>query len=119
MLSQAGAREAIADGLLSHRVYGVDFGGAKDAGKKLWLAAGKLVDDTLLIESCQRAETLPDSGRLCAACLKALRAKLVRDRGGDARDAMIAFYATGRALSDAARLPVDVPSAQARQGLCI
>ncbi len=38
-----------------------------------------------------------------------LRAQLVEDRGGDALDAVIAAYATGRALREADRLLTDDP----------
>ena len=40
------------------RIYGVDFSGAKDAGKKIWIAEGVVKGDSLLIEDCFRARDL-------------------------------------------------------------
>jgi hypothetical protein len=55
------------------RVYGVDFGGAKDAGNRIWIASGVVAKDTLPIETCCRARDLPDSARDRGRCLEALR----------------------------------------------
>jgi hypothetical protein len=38
-----------------HHIYGIDFSGAKDAGKKIWIAKGIVKGETLLIEDCFRA----------------------------------------------------------------
>jgi len=38
-----------------HHIYGIDFSGAKDAGKKIWIAKGIVKWETLLIEDCFRA----------------------------------------------------------------
>lgn len=54
-------------------VYGVDFSGARDAGRRIWLAEGPVGDGRLRIEHCYPAEELPGSGRDRAAALGALR----------------------------------------------
>ncbi len=54
-------------------VFGVDFSGAVDAGKKIWIANGSLKGERLLIKDCRRADTLPASGRDHDRCLTALR----------------------------------------------
>ncbi len=58
---------------LMRRVYGVDFSGAKDAGKKIWIASGIIEEGILQIEACCRAEKLVGSGRNRDLCLAALR----------------------------------------------
>ncbi len=55
------------------RVYGVDFSGAKDAGRKIWLTAARVERGVLCIEECLRADTLPGSARHRDLCLEALR----------------------------------------------
>ncbi|MCG2778886.1 MAG: hypothetical protein L6406_24685 [Desulfobacterales bacterium] len=45
-----------------HRIYGIDFSGAQDAGKKIWIAEGVVKGDSFLIEDCFRARDLQDSG---------------------------------------------------------
>ena len=40
-------------------IYGIDFSGAQDAGKKIWIAEGVVKTDSLLIEDCFRARDLP------------------------------------------------------------
>ena len=54
-------------------IYGIDFSGAKDAGKKIWLAEGVVRGDSLLIEDCFRARDLQDSGNELDICLPALK----------------------------------------------
>lgn len=54
------------------RVHGVDFSGAKDAGRKVWVASGTLGGDVLRIEDCRPAEYLAGGGRDRASCLQAL-----------------------------------------------
>ena len=56
-----------------HRVYGVDFSGARDAGEKIWIASGVVEADTLRIDACQQASDLPRSGKHRDQCLRALR----------------------------------------------
>jgi len=60
------------DGDLPRDIFGVDFSGAADAGKKIWIARGGLERGRLRIEDCYRGETLPDSGRDRDRCLAAL-----------------------------------------------
>jgi hypothetical protein len=43
---------------LPRAVFGVDFSGARDAGRKIWLAAGHIDGQRLRIESCLRASEL-------------------------------------------------------------
>ena len=55
-----------------HHIYGIDFSGAKDAGKKIWIARGIPDGEGLLIQECFRAKALPNSGRALKSCLPAL-----------------------------------------------
>ena len=54
-------------------VHGVDFSGARDAGKKVWIARGIIEEDVLLITECFQAKDLLDSGRDREQSFKALR----------------------------------------------
>jgi len=54
-------------------IYGIDFSGAQDAGKKIWIAEGVVKGDSLLIEDCFRARDLQDSGNELDICLPALK----------------------------------------------
>ena len=62
------------------RIHGVDFSGAADAGKSIWIASGQIADGVLRIEECRRGDTLPDSGVERGTCVKALRAFVARER---------------------------------------
>ena len=53
-------------------IHGVDFSGAKDAGKKIWIARGVTEEDVLVITECFQAEDLPGSGRDRESSLEAL-----------------------------------------------
>ena len=64
------------------RVHGIDFSGAKDAGRRIWMASGIIEGDILLIEECRRAGTLPGSGKSRDACFSALRDFIEKDRTG-------------------------------------
>jgi hypothetical protein len=44
---------------LPSKVYGVDFSGAKKAGRKIWIASALIVRDVLKIEDCFQAKDLP------------------------------------------------------------
>jgi len=55
------------------RIYGIDFSGAADAGKRIWIASGTIDSGRLHIDACHRAEALPGSGRERDICLTALR----------------------------------------------
>ena len=54
-------------------VYGIDFSGARDAGKKIWIARGIIQEDVLLIIECFKAEDDLCSGRNRDQILRALR----------------------------------------------
>ena len=54
-------------------IYGIDFSGAQDAGRKIWIAEGINEKDKLLIRKCLRAKDLPGSGINLTRCLPALR----------------------------------------------
>ena len=63
------------------RVYGVDFSGARDAGRRIWLAEGRIGDGRLHVEGCYPAEELPGSGRAREAALGALRRLIAGEPG--------------------------------------
>lgn len=78
MPSRAG--EARADGRPRRRVIGVDFSGARDAGRRIWIAAGSsLPGGSLRIDSCVRAADLPGGGPGREAALAALRARIASE----------------------------------------
>ena len=54
------------------RIYGVDFSGARDAGRRMWVAGGVAEGDTLRIQTCHSADALPGSARSRDRCLAAL-----------------------------------------------
>ena len=56
-----------------HHIYGINFSGAQDAGKKIWIAERVVKTDSLLIEDCFRARDLKDSGNELGICLPALK----------------------------------------------
>lgn len=58
-------------------VYGVDFSGAKNAGKHIWIAGGVIQGDALRIDTCRRADRLPKSSTRRDECLAALHAFIV------------------------------------------
>jgi hypothetical protein len=58
-------------------VLGVDFSGASDAGKRLWLADAQQDAGMLHIVACQRGDALEGSAPGRASCLSALRRRLV------------------------------------------
>jgi hypothetical protein len=59
------------------RIFGIDFSGAQDAGKKIWITTGLPAGDGLVVEDCLRERDLPNSGSRTEACLPAL-VELVR-----------------------------------------
>ncbi|MGD8969579.1 MAG: hypothetical protein PVI07_18895 [Anaerolineae bacterium] len=61
------------ENLARDRVYGADFSGAKDAGKRIWIAAGTISAETLEIETCRPAKDLPGSSKEREQALRALR----------------------------------------------
>ncbi|UCE35347.1 MAG: hypothetical protein JSV40_05445, partial [Deltaproteobacteria bacterium] len=61
-------------------VCGVDFSGAQDAGKKIWIACGGILDDVILISECFPAKDLPGSGLGRDQAIRALRAFIRKKR---------------------------------------
>jgi hypothetical protein len=57
---------------LHRRIYGVDFSGASDAGKTIWLAGGIVHGADLRIDECTQAKDLPGSSASRDECLAAL-----------------------------------------------
>jgi len=62
------------------RVFGVDFSGAIDAGRKIWIAGGTIEGDALRFDLCQRAATLPDAGPQREHALAALCAFILQQK---------------------------------------
>ena len=58
---------------IQKRIYGIDFSGAQDGGKKIWIAKGVVKQDLLLIKECFRARDLLGSGNKLDKCLPALK----------------------------------------------
>jgi hypothetical protein len=54
-------------------VYGIDFSGARYAGRTIWIASGKIRKSRLEIQSCKRAGEVLGSGSRREKCLPALR----------------------------------------------
>ncbi len=62
-------------------ILGVDFSGASDAGRKIWLSRGTLDErGRLHVEACRRAADLPGGSAERTAALSALRAEIVASR---------------------------------------
>lgn len=55
-------------------VFGIDFSGAADAGRRIWISRGVIEGGRLQLEWALPAEALPGSGQGRAGCLTALRA---------------------------------------------
>jgi hypothetical protein len=64
------------------RVHGVDFSGAADAGRRIWVASGEVEGASLRIDACRPAEALPGGGRGRVAALGALRALVAEEPEG-------------------------------------
>ncbi|MFQ5521150.1 MAG: DUF429 domain-containing protein [Candidatus Methylomirabilia bacterium] len=62
------------------KVYGVDFSGAVDAGRKTWVAGGVIERNAFRIEGLGPAAALPGSGRNRDQCLPALREFIERQQ---------------------------------------
>ena len=61
-------------------VYGVDFSGAQDAGKNIWISRGIIDENMLHIVACFKSEDLPASGRLRGHAFRALREFVERQK---------------------------------------
>lgn len=55
------------------RVHGIDWSGARDAGRRIWIATADLGGGGARLTGLQRAEDLPAAGRSRDRCLPALR----------------------------------------------
>ena len=62
------------------KVYGVDFSGASDAGRKIWIACGINEGNTLQIAECHRAAELPGSDTERDRAIAALRDLIAREQ---------------------------------------
>jgi hypothetical protein len=63
-------------------VYGIDFSGARDAGRRIWIARGSIEEDGLFVTECFRAKDLPDSGEDRARSHRALREFINKKKDG-------------------------------------
>lgn len=61
------------------RVYGVDFSGARDAGRKIWITQAIVCQDSLCVERCASAATLLGVAPQREVCLSALCAWIARE----------------------------------------
>lgn len=62
------------------RVYGVDFSGAADAGRKIWIAGGVWQDSHLYVDTCSQAAHLPGGGLARDPAIAALRMFIVAQK---------------------------------------
>ena len=56
----------------TRQVHGVDFSGASNAGEHIWIASGQRDGDTLRIDTCVEAHTLPHGETARDPCMSAL-----------------------------------------------
>jgi hypothetical protein len=63
-------------------VHGVDFSGAEDAGKSIWIATGVIKGKTLEIEEIRPGKDLPHSGKGREQCLSGLVDFISKEREG-------------------------------------
>nr|WP_319508702.1 hypothetical protein [uncultured Methanolobus sp.] len=65
---------------IQRRIYGVDFSGAKDAGRKIWVSEGFVEAGKLVIIKCYPvSELVPGKVKARDVCLSALRDLIVSD----------------------------------------
>lgn len=62
------------------RIHGIDFSGAADAGRRIWIASGAIESGRLHIDACRRADTLPGSSHERDVCLAALRSFIAGEK---------------------------------------
>lgn len=55
------------------QIYGIDFSGAKDAGKRIWITAAVIEGGTLQINDCKRVKDVEGSGDDRETCYAVLR----------------------------------------------
>jgi hypothetical protein len=61
--------------------YGIDFSGAKDAGRGIWVARGVDTGENLVIEECMRGDSLQGSAKDRETCLRAL-VSIIKENSG-------------------------------------
>ncbi len=57
---------------MTRRFYGLDFSGARDAGRHAWISQGQMRDERLWVLDCRPLAELPGSGARREVCLPAL-----------------------------------------------
>lgn len=104
-------------------VYGIDFSGAKDAGKRIWIASGVADGEALRIDTCYRAADLPGSAADRDRCLTALRNFIASQ--GDSAFGLDFPFGLPRALVEQERwkdfilaFPDEYPSPEAFREAC-
>ncbi len=80
-------------------IYGIDFSGAVDAGKKIWIAKGVILRRNLHIIECYSANELPGSSNDRDQCLKSV-CKFIRDAGPSVFGMDFAFGLPARLVKD-------------------
>ena len=66
---------------LRAKIAGVDFSGARDAGRHIWIAEGVPGGKGLQIESLKRADQLPDGGVRIEEAMRGLRTRILALKG--------------------------------------
>lgn len=66
---------------MSERILGVDFSGARDAGRYIWIGETTAVGEALIVNACYPATELPGGGPQRETALAALRDYLAAQRG--------------------------------------
>jgi hypothetical protein len=61
------------------RILGIDFSGARDAGRKIWIAEGRRTDGPLKIDVCRPALELPGGGRAPEIAIAALARHVIAE----------------------------------------
>lgn len=62
------------------RILGIDFSGAQDAGRKIWVAEGRRSDGALAIDDCRPAIDLPGGSKQPAIAIAALARHVASER---------------------------------------
>jgi hypothetical protein len=68
---------------LPSQIYGIDFSGALEAGKWIWISRVSLSGGNRTLDCCCRGDKLPGSGLLRSQCLPAI-AQLIAKHGSEA-----------------------------------
>ena len=106
------------------RICGIDFSGARDAGKRIWIASGSIDGDVLRVDACCQARELPGSAKALGPSLSALRAFIAQEKtaavGMDFPFGLPQALVAGKASwEDVVRsFPDDYPSAGALRQHC-